>query len=607
MNPPHPFSPMLAELADGPFSDPDWIFETKWDGYRAIAEIRDGQVSLTSRNRQDFSETYPAITQALKKIRHHAVIDGEIVATDEHGRSQFQLLQDYRRESTVPLVFAAFDLLYLDGEDLRERPLLERKKRLKSIFPSDQHLVFTHHVVGKGEEMFRLAKEQGMEGVMAKRSDSPYLATRSGRWLKVKTVQTVDAIIAGFTAPQGTRLHFGALILGVYGDDGQLRSIGHTGSGFNDQSLADIAAQLKPLVSKRSPFLVEPETNAPATWVKPVLVCQVKFSEWTKDGLLRQPVFMGLRTDKSAQEVRAELVRPVGAKRSAFTNSDKVFWPEEGYTKGDLIAYYSQVAPFILPHLRDRPQSLNRHPDGITGPSFFQKDLLDHPDWVRTVPLRSESEGKDIHWLICNDLDTLLFMANLGCIELNPWISRYQKPDYPDFLLLDLDPQDVDFSVAVETAQEVKKLLDSVKLESFVKTSGKRGLHIVVPLGAKYTFTQTRQFAQILATTVFQQLPETTSVARNPLKRGKKVYIDFLQNRIGQTIAAPYSLRPVAHATVSTPLEWDELRGGLSPTDFTIRTIFKRLNKHGDLWKQLLEHKGIDMRRSLDLLIPEMK
>lgn len=605
MKPPATVTPMLAELAEGSFSDPDWIFETKWDGYRAIAEIRDGTVSLTSRNQQDFAEIYPVITAALKKIHRDAVIDGEIVAVDEHGRSRFQLLQDYRRESKVPLVFAAFDLLFLDGKDVRKLPLLERKKQLKSIFPSDKHLIFTHHVVGKGEELFRLAKEQGMEGIMAKRKDSPYLSTRSSQWLKIKSIQTMEAVIAGFTTPRGTRQHFGALILGVYGADGQLRYIGHTGGGFDDRSLAEVAAKLKPLVTKASPFLVEPPANAPATWVKPQLVCQVKFSEWTKDGLLRQPVFLGLRTDKLAKEVTKEPVGPAGTKKGAYSNTDKIFWPEEGYTKGDVIAYYEKIAPIILPHLQDRPQSLNRHPDGINGPSFFQKDLLDHPEWVRTVPLRSESEIKDVHWLICNDKDTLLFMANLGCIELNPWISRYQKPDHPDFLLLDLDPKDVDFSVAVETALEVKKLLDSVKLESFIKTSGKRGLHIVIPLGAKYTFTQTRQFAQILATTVFQQLPDTTSVARNPLKRGNKVYIDFLQNRIGQTIAAPYSLRPVAHATVSTPLEWDELDKNLKPTAFTLKTIFMRLEKKGDLWKGLLKHPGIDMRRSLDLLIPE--
>jgi bifunctional non-homologous end joining protein LigD len=285
-----------------------------------------------------------------------------------------------------------------------------------------------------------------------------------------------------------------------------------------------------------------------------------------------------------------------------LTNLTKVFWPQEGYTKGDVIDYYDQIAPYILPYLKDRPESLNRHPNGITGESFFQKDVQKAPEWVKTVPIHSPAEEKTIHWLICNDRDTLLYMANLGCIEINPWSARFQKKEYPDYLIIDLDPNDIDFQEVMNTARYVKKIMDKAEIASFVKTSGKTGLHILVPLGGQYTFEQTKQFAELLAKIVSKELPHTTSVIRDPKKREKKVYIDFLQNRIGQTIAAPYSIRPIPLAPVSTPLQWDELTTTLHPTDFTMKNIFRRLGRRGDLWKDLFHHKGINMLKSLDIL-----
>jgi bifunctional non-homologous end joining protein LigD len=319
---------------------------------------------------------------------------------------------------------------------------------------------------------------------------------------------------------------------------------------------------------------------------------------------MRQPIFLGLREDKKPEEVRQEVFTKslTLSKNNEFTNLDKIFWPKEGYTKGDVITYYDQVAPFILPYLADRPESLNRHPNGIESESFFQKDIIAAPKWVRTVAIRSDAEKKVIHWLLCNDKRTLLYMANLGCIEINPWSSRVKRKDFPDYLIIDLDPNGVSFKEVVTTAKTVKKIMDTLHIDSFVKTSGKTGLHILVPLGAKYTFDQTRKFAELLANVTSQALPYTTSVVRNPEKREKKVYIDFLQNRIGQTIAAPYSLRPVPGACVSTPLEWDEVRSSLLPTDFTIKNIGNRLEKKGDIWKKLLQHKGINMLLSLDLL-----
>lgn len=611
---PHAVTPMLAKLVEHPFTDPEWVFEIKWDGYRAIAEMQKETVQLYSRNKQDFTGVYPEVVQSLQKLTvKNAILDGEVVAVDKDGVSQFQLLQDYRKQKEgVTLIYYVFDALYLDGYDLRDLPLVARKAILKKILPQDPHLKYSDHIEEYGIKLFEKVKKHHGEGIMAKRKESPYQSTRSNNWLKIKQVQMQEAVICGFTEPQGHRKEFGALILGVYEGE-NLQYIGHTGSGFDEKKLQEIIALLKPLETKVSPFAQTPKTNMPATWVKPKKVCQIKFSEWTKDGMMRQPIFLGLRDDKKPEGVKREL--PVGApkhekgERSSeiktkveLSHLDKVFWPTEGYTKGDIIRYYDRIASIMLPYLKDRPESLNRHPDGIAGESFFQKDIKTAPSWIKTVPIYSHVEKKTIHWLVCNDKDTLLYMANLGCIEINPWSARSKKKEYPDYLIIDLDPNGVSFKEVVTTALTVKKIMDKAHLESFIKTSGKTGLHILLPLSAKYTFEQTRQFAELLARIVAQELPHTTSVIRDPQKREKKVYIDFLQNRIGQTIAAPYSVRPVPGATVSTPLLWEELTSDLTPGDFTIKNLFSRLEKKGDLWKGLLQHKGITMVHSLDIL-----
>ena len=584
-------SPMLAERVEKPFDSLDWIFETKWDGYRAIARIEKGKVELISRNEQRFTGKYPSLIQALKKIHHDVMLDGEIIALDEKGQSQFQALQE--QATHTPILFAVFDILFLDGQDLRDAPLIERKKILKKIMPRDKRIIYTHHVRTKGTQLFTLAQKQGMEGIMAKRKESPYVSSRNSDWLKIKHLQTEEAIICGYTEPRGSRKFFGALILGQF-KNGTLRYIGHTGTGFTESAREKIEKQLKKERVKKSPFAVTPQTNSPAQWVNPKIVCQIEFTEKTKDGILRQPVFLGLREDKAAREVHPD----------ELTHLDKLFWPKEKITKGDLLAYYNSVASFILPHLKDRPESLNRHPNGILGENFFQKNIVHAPEWIKFFSHQSESEEKEIHWLICNDKNTLLYMVNLGCIEINPWISRMQKPNHPDFLLLDLDPYRVEFSEVVHVAQKIRSVLEKIEVESFIKTSGKRGLHIVVPLGAKYTFEQSRQFAELLSTTVFQEIPEATTLARNPEKRGKSVYIDFLQNRIGQTIAAPYCVRPVPGALVSTPLHWEEITASLRPENFTLKNTLQRLEKEGDLWKPLLNHSGINMLEALNVLAP---
>ena len=612
---PHEVHPMLAQLADTPFDSHDWIYEIKWDGYRAVAEVQKGSVSLYSRNHQDFNKKFPEVVSALEQIDHDIVLDGEVVVLDENGKSQFQLLQDYGRSKKGILHYYVFDLLYLDGYDLRDVPLIERKELLEKLLHENDILKYSNHIEQHGLKLYTIAKRKGFEGIMAKRKASRYSSARTTDWLKIKNIQMQEAVICGFTQPRGKRQAFGALILGIY-ENNELRYVGHAGGGFNKDKLQEVSALLEPLITDSSPFPAEPVANSKPTWVKPKLVCQVKFSEWTNDGLMRQPVFLGMREDKDPKEVTDERIYsgnkavhhagsrsiPVKRGKAELTNLNKVFWPKEGYTKGDLIEYYDSVAQTILPYLKDRPISLNRFPNGIEGEQFFQKDLVHKPDWVKTVPIYSESNKADIHWLICNDKDTLLYLANLGSIEINPWNSRYTNPEHPDYVIIDLDPEGIPFKEVVKTAKMVKALFDELELDAFLKTSGKTGLHILLPLKAKYTYDQAKQFAQIIANKVFAKLPEITSVVRNPKKREHKIYVDFLQNREGQTIAAPYCVRPVSGATVSTPLEWDELTSDLSPADFTIKNISRRLKKKGDIWKPLLKHKGIHMLKALKKL-----
>ena len=620
---------MLSTLVDEPFDREGWLFEIKWDGYRAIAEVDNGKVRLYSRKHTSFNDAFPPVVESLKKLGRTAVLDGEVVVLDESGRSRFQLLQNYRRTGQGHLVYYVFDLLELDGRDLRAEPLRVRRTELASMLSGLPGVVLSEAVEARGIDFFRAAVKHGLEGIMAKDGESPYREGRRGlEWLKIKTHNRQEAVIGGFTEPRRSRKHLGALILGVH-DGPDLVYIGHTGGGSDEKQLAEIRRKLDPLIQKACPFRTRPKVNAPVHWVAPKLVCEVRFQEWTADRRMRQPILLGLREDKPARSVRREtpqMVQPdkkaprkravKSARRStkaaatepALTNLQKVYWPQEEYTKGDLIAYYRDVAPFILPYLRDRPLSLHRHPDGIAGKSFFQKDVSRNPPppWVETVPIHSESTGKTGRYAVCQDAATLLYLANLGCIEMNPWNARVESLDNPDYLVLDLDPVDVSFSRVIESALAVRKVLDRAGVESVCKTSGKRGLHVFVPLGARYSHEMARQFAEVVAELVHAELPGTTSLERSPRKRMRKVYLDYLQNRRGQTVVAPYSVRPEPGATVSTPLRWREVSKGLDPTRFTIRTTLRRLNTIGDLWQPVLKG-GTNLPAVLEKLARDVK
>lgn len=606
--------PMLATLIDDPFDDKDWIFEIKWDGYRALAEIKKGSIHLYSRNLQLFDKRYPILIDDLRSIQIPALLDGEIVVLDEDGQASFQMLQNYPRDQKGSLIYYVFDLLYVEGIDLRNTSLIQRKKILKKLITKIPNVRFCEHVKEKGKLFFKAAVKEGLEGIIGKKGSSLYLSGRSVDWVKIKTHQRQEAIICGFTPPKNGREKFGSLLLGLY--EGQkLIYIGNTGSGFNTKTLKNVYEKLQPLIQKKSPFL-HPQPKIAATWVKPEIVCEVKFAEWTKGGHMRQAIFIGIREDKSPREVIREQTFPskqvikeqipdekkksksISTKKTMksselkLTHLDKIYWPEEGYTKGDLIDYYSQVAPLILPYLKNRPETLRRFPNGIEGDSFYQKEMGNVPSWIRTEEI--EHEDHSVRYLFIEETNALLYTANLGCIGFHPFNSRFDTLYTPDYLVIDLDPEAIPFEKVIEAAQGVYEVLEELKIPSVCKTSGARGMHIYIPMGARYTFEQVKQFANLLVHLVHERLPDFTSIERSPAKRQKRVYLDYLQNRFAQTVAAPYSVRPLPGATVSTPLKWSEVKTGLNPADFTIKTVLKRFERMGDLFKPALG-KGVDL------------
>lgn len=661
---PHSLMPMLATLTDRPFDKPGWLFEIKWDGYRALGEIENGKVRLYSRKDKTLNEKFAPVAEALAELETNAVLDGEIVVVDDKGMSSFALLQWYHQRNEGHLIYYVFDVLYAEGKNLMQTPLLERKQILQNLLPRSPYLKFSEHVPERGIDLFFAAREKGLEGIIAKDGASVYEpGARAHSWLKIKSSLQQEAVIGGFTKPKGGRKGLGALVLGVYQDQ-EFVYIGHTGGGLDTRQLLELHQQLEKIKTDKSPFAVPPKTNSPVTWVKPEMVVEVTFREWTQDNIMRQPIFLGVRDDKNPHEVCRErpestqqvvprghltllsdgdsapdaparsrkpktnrasaprsrkrkmdgdspplqLLENAEEKRSTsrrvgkieYTNLEKVYFPGEGLTKADVVEYYREIAPVILHYLVDRPESLHRFPNGIRGEDFYQKDVDDAPDWIKTVPIGSDREGS-IDYVLCQDRDTLLYLVNLGCIEINPWNARVQSLDQPDYCVIDLDPQGVDFDVVVKTAQAVHQVLEQAQAESVCKTSGATGLHIFIPLGRKYTTEQSVQFAKIIAYLVHQRLPDVTSLERHPGDRGDSVYLDYLQNRRGQTLAAAYSLRPRPGATVSTPLHWSEVRKGLDPTRFTLKTIFKRLDKQGDLWKPVLG-RGIDIAKCLERL-----
>ena len=588
------YRPMLATLVDELPRGDEWSFEVKWDGYRALGYVRNGEAKLVSRNGNDLTQRFPTVAGALVTAARSpdCVVDGEVCALDEKGRPSFSAMQ--QGKPGTPLVYELFDVLEIDGEPVVDRPLAERRALLEQLIDLRTKTIQLSGAFDDGEALLTAAEEQQLEGVMAKKISSRYAEGRRTRdWLKIKTHGEQEFVIVGYTKGEGRRARsFGSLALAV-NEAGTLRWVGNVGTGFTEKTIAELLAALEPLRVETPPLAVVPKMpkvrKADVVWVRPSLVAEVKFAEWTHDGHLRAPVYLGLREDKTATEVRAE--KPTRVKLS---NLDKVFFPDEGITKGDLVDYYRAVAPSIVPHLRDRAFTMRRYPDGAFGKAFFQKDAPSHmPDWIPRfhVQVSTREAPRRTKWIdapVVNDEDALIWMVNMGCIDMNTWYSRIDKPDRPDFVLFDLDPSpDVGFTETVEVALLVKQALDALGLVSFPKTSSAEGIHVLVPVERRYTHEDTRQFSEIVAGAIARTHRGLATTEWTKSKR-RGVLIDSNQNGEGKTIASVYSVRPRAGAPVSTPLRWDEVKEGLDPASFTMDVVLERLRKLGDLFEGVL-------------------
>ncbi|MFL6388443.1 MAG: DNA ligase D [Terriglobales bacterium] len=616
--------PMLATLGTSVPSGSDWLYEVKWDGYRALCFVERGKVRMVSRRGTNLDKQFAAVAQALAQSAKAdtAIIDGEVVALDDNGNPSFQHLQNltgfgtkpaHKGMASPPLNFFAFDLLYLNGYDLRKAALIDRRQLLMSILLPSDVVRYSEHFVGKGDELLKAVRAKGLEGIIAKQAQSRYESKRSPNWIKIKVTCQQDFVVCGYIL--GEREPFGSLVLGYFKDK-KLVYAGNVGSGFTQQSLKAVFEKIKPLVPAKPVLSDVPREIGEVTWVKPELVCAVSFTSWTKDDRLRAPVFLGMRTEVAPEEVvretgligeklvadeteqeskretllpadKVEIALDIDGHRLKFTNLNKVFYPADGYTKRDVINFYSAVADMLVPHLQGRPLSLKRYPNGIDQDYFFQKDASGFPDWLHREELADDEESKTR--VICDDKASLLYLANLGCIDQNPYMSRLGTLEHPDFILIDLDPYHCGYDRIVEAAQLLREKLRLIGLAGYPKTTGGNGMHIYVPVEPIYSSAQTRQFAEILARWVAAERPDLFTTPRMVSAREKgKVYFDYLQNASGKTISAPYVLRAHPGAPVATPLKWDEVVPGLKPQQFHIANVLRRFERVADLFAGVL-------------------
>jgi bifunctional non-homologous end joining protein LigD len=649
---PRKVEPMHCETREDAFTHDDWLFELKLDGYRLIASKSKGDALLLTRNGNDYTSVFPEVARAVKALPFdECIIDGEVVVCDEKGIPSFSRLQQRGRLSSpmeirraaveLPATYYAFDLLAFEDFDVRPVPLLRRKELLKDVVPALGAVRYLDHIEREGEAFLEQVTAMGLEGIIAKKSDCPYRKGRSPHWLKIKAERTGDFVIVGYTKPKGTRSHLGALQLADW-VDGTLVYAGRVGTGFDGDLLDELHDLLDPIV-RRDPLCAGPivgqgteplrSDQIPETtttvWTDAVHVCEVRYREFTPDGLLRHATFKRMRNDKRPHEcerqegssraagsvaeaeprsIKGEIASDNGdiahepppppakapvQKTVAFTNLKKIYWPAEKYTKGDLIEYYRAVSKWLLPYLADRPLVLTRFPDGIDGKSFYQKDApVFAPEWMRTIPIWSEDTQREIRFFICDSEEALLYLANMGSIPLHIWASREGSLELPDWCVIDLDPKEAPFSDVIRCAQVLHRVCESAGLPNYVKTTGKTGLHVMLPLGRQCTYEQSRLLGELLARVVLRELHEIATITRHVTKRGDKVYLDYLQNRHGQTIVAPFSVRPLPGATVSMPLTWDEVDESLDPRTFTIRSATEQMERRGtDPVRPVLESK----------------
>jgi bifunctional non-homologous end joining protein LigD len=668
--------PMLATLVDKPFNNKDWVFEVKWDGIRSIFYLHKTKdiFKLQSRNGIDITHRYPEIIDSLKqtiKCSESVIVDGEIVVLNKEGYPEFgshkeRMSINSNREisklsKTIPATYFLFDILYYDGQDLRKRDYINRREILNEVISQSNNkkrVRISDYIEQQGVAVFENIKKMNLEGIIAKRKNSKYIqGTRSKDWLKIKNSKTQDCVVIGYTSGEGSReKYFGSLILAVY-EQGHLRFVGHTGSGFNTNQLVRVYTRINGMQINKPPIDHIPYINGKPTWINPQLVAEIKFDNWTNEKLLRAPIFQRFREDKSpvdciiqGERHLEEVVVPRGREDEeattinqksnplldSFSNLDKVFWDKTSehpqLTKKDLIEYYDSISNYILPHLKDRPLSLSRYPDGIKGKSFYHKNWNQaRPDYVKTVKVYSETRGDVINYILGNNKETLLWIANLGCIEMHPWYSRVIDSDscknseeldedkcglsFPDFVIFDLDPyiysgnenkgQEPEYNVkgfksAVEVAFHLKELFDELKIISYVKTSGKTGLHIFVPVIRAYSYDQTRAFAEIVGNILMKRFPQKITTVWDTTQRSGKVFFDYNQNAKGKTIASVFSARPSVSATISIPVKWEKL-DEILPSDFTMLNVPDILKRHADPWRDILV-KGQDLAKILDNL-----
>jgi len=587
--------PQLATLTESLPTGAGWIYEPKWDGYRAIVAVAGGEATLTSRNGTDLTERFRQVARAVPHAVRSpsAVIDGEVCALDDTGTARFESLQS----RSGRLVLMAFDLLALDEESLVDRPLAERRRMLEELIDPSSDVVRVSPAFEDGPALLAAAEAQGLEGVVAKRADAPY---RSGRrtpeWQKLKLRAQDDLPIVGFTRGTGKRAKLGALVLGRREADG-LHWAGNVGSGIGDGDVERLLSALKPLERPTTPLVSAPRMArvraADITWVEPSLSAEVAYAERTREGRLRAPVFLGVRDDVPVERPPIEPELRRGRRTLRLSNLDKPFWPEEGITKGDLLAYYRDIAEVLVPHLRKRPFTMKRYPDGWQGKSFFQKQAPTHmPDWIETATFPAstrEGEKKVIDYALVDDDLALLWMVNMGCIDMHAWASRADRPQRPDWVMFDLDPSEgATFEDVIQVALLVRETLDVLGLESVPKTSGSRGIHVLVPITRRHGFDEVREFAGIVAGALARAHTGLVTTEWSRAKR-KGVLVDANQNGHGKTTASVYSVRPRAGGPVSTPLRWEEVRSGLDPAAFTMDVVLERVARDGDLFERVLQ------------------
>jgi bifunctional non-homologous end joining protein LigD len=596
------FPPMLATLADGPPRDEEqWSYELKYDGFRAVAAIVEGEVAMLSRNELDLAPRFPRIYDALHKMKaKEIVVDGEVVVLDEKGAPRFQLLQQGSGKERLVI----FDILWLDGEDLRKRPYTERRKILQKLKPP-ANIYIAQTLAMKGEEALKHAAAGGWEGIIGKRNTSVYEPRRSKEWLKIKAINEQELVIVGWQPSTANESDIGSLHLAFFDDDGVLRYAGKVGTGFSAKLRSSLRRELAKDEIPKPPVKDAPRIRT-AHWVQPRLVAQVSFTEWTTDNRLRHPSFLGLREDKSAREVvkekpehvKPEHVKPEKAKgtkaRVTLSNPDRVLYPRDGITKADLAAYYEAVAEPMLRTLEDRPLTLEHWNQGIDKPSWFHQNIgKEGPGWLTLIdtPTRTVSRSTVKH-LVVDSVDALRWLAQMSVLTTHMWSSRAPRLEQPDWILFDLDPaKGKGIEQAIEAAGVMRKLLDNLELPSVPKTSGKRGIHVFVPLKAGYTHEEVAEFACSIAAAISAKVPGLT-VERSLSQRKGRLYLDCMQNGYGKTVVAPYSPRAIDGAPVSAPLKWSEINKKLDPLKYNIRTMPERLAKVGDLFAAVFENKA---------------